>query len=149
MTRVRAVAPLGALLCLSAVASPQNNLANHVTIYRDTYGIPHVFGETDAATAFGFAYAQAEDNFWRIEDNYLRALGRRTRSPTRSVTNFVPSWPTSYSDFADTREGENVSAHSCRRPAIASARMDAANVAVENPHFIKPEATHRFSEPGR
>jgi len=27
---------------------------------------------------FGFAYAQAEDNFWRIEDNYIRAIGRRT-----------------------------------------------------------------------
>jgi acyl-homoserine lactone acylase PvdQ len=49
-----------------------------VTIYRDTYGIPHVFGETDANTVFGFAYAQAEDNFWRLEDNYIHALGRRT-----------------------------------------------------------------------
>ncbi|HKA58664.1 MAG TPA: penicillin acylase family protein [Gemmatimonadales bacterium] len=46
-------------------------------IYRDTYGIPHVFGETDAATMFGFAYVQAEDNFWRLEDNYIRALGRQ------------------------------------------------------------------------
>jgi penicillin amidase len=53
------------------------NLRNQVTIYRDTYGIPHVFGETDAATMFGFAYAQAEDNFWRIEENFIRALGRR------------------------------------------------------------------------
>src|SRR3954470_3169061 len=67
---------IAGLLCLGW-RSPQDNLADHVTIYRDTYGIPHVFGETDAATAFGFAYAQAEDNFWRIEDNYLRALGRR------------------------------------------------------------------------
>jgi acyl-homoserine lactone acylase PvdQ len=64
-------------LCLpwSLVAQ---DLRNQVTIYRDTYGIPHVFGETDAATMFGFAYAQAEDNFWRIEDNYIRSLGRRT-----------------------------------------------------------------------
>src|SRR5215211_6246574 len=77
MTLVRVIARLPALVCFASVASPQHNLANHVTIYRDTYGIPHVFGETDAATAFGFAYAQAEDNFWRIEDNYLRALGRR------------------------------------------------------------------------
>lgn len=55
----------------------QDALASRVTIYRDTYGIPHVFGETDAATMFGFAYAQAEDNFWRLEDNYIRALGRQ------------------------------------------------------------------------
>ena len=40
-------------------------LARDVTIYRDIYGVPHVFGRTDASTAFGFAYAQAEDNFWR------------------------------------------------------------------------------------
>jgi len=62
-------------LCIAQL-SAQTDLASRVTIYRDTYGIPHVFGETDAATMFGFAYAQAEDNFWRIEDNYIRALGR-------------------------------------------------------------------------
>jgi acyl-homoserine-lactone acylase len=51
-------------------------LARQVTIYRDTYGVPHVFGRTDAATVFGFAYAQAEDNFWRVEENFILALGR-------------------------------------------------------------------------
>jgi acyl-homoserine lactone acylase PvdQ len=53
-----------------------NPLARDVTIYRDTYGVPHVFGHTDASTVFGFAYAQAEDNFWRVEENYINALGR-------------------------------------------------------------------------
>jgi len=63
-----------ALLChVQATANP---LAKDVTIYRDTYGVPHVFGRTDAATAFGFAYAQAEDNFWRVEENFISALGR-------------------------------------------------------------------------
>jgi len=52
-------------------------LARQVTIYRDNYGVPHVFGKTDAATAFGFGYAQAEDNFARLEDNFIRATGRR------------------------------------------------------------------------
>src|SRR6185295_3737342 len=52
------------------------NLARSVTIYRDTYGVPHVFGRTDASTVFGFAYAQAEDNFWRVEENFISALGR-------------------------------------------------------------------------
>src|SRR6185369_12774885 len=65
---------LAALLCnVQAMANP---LANDVTIYRDTYGVPHVFGRTDAATVFGFAYAQAEDNFWRVEENFISALGR-------------------------------------------------------------------------
>jgi acyl-homoserine-lactone acylase len=51
-------------------------IARSVTIYRDEYGVPHVFGPTDASVVFGFAYAQAEDNFAQIEDNYIRALGR-------------------------------------------------------------------------
>src|SRR5262249_10871541 len=51
-------------------------LAQSVTIYRDTYGVPHIYGPTDASCAFGFIYAQAEDNFWQIEDSYIRALGR-------------------------------------------------------------------------
>jgi len=54
----------------------EESLARDVMIYRDVYGVPHVFGSTDASTVFGFAYAQAEDNFWRIEDNYLAAIGR-------------------------------------------------------------------------
>ena len=57
-------------------ATSHAKLARTVTIYRDTYGVPHVFGRTDAATAFGFAYAQSEDNFWRVEENFIHALGR-------------------------------------------------------------------------
>jgi acyl-homoserine-lactone acylase len=53
-----------------------DDLARDVSVYRDSYGIPHVFGRSDRAVVFGFAYAQAQDNFWRIEDNYVRAVGR-------------------------------------------------------------------------
>ncbi|HJQ25149.1 MAG TPA: penicillin acylase family protein [Blastocatellia bacterium] len=58
------------------VAPMAERLAGAVTIYRDSYGVPHIFGKTDASVVFGVAYAQAEDNFWQIEDVYLRALGR-------------------------------------------------------------------------
>lgn len=51
-------------------------LAASVTIHRDRFGVPHVFGPTDEACVFGYVYAQAEDYFWQVEDNYLRALGR-------------------------------------------------------------------------
>ena len=51
-------------------------MARSVTIYRDTYGVPHVFGRTDASVVFGLAYAQAEDNFAHLEDNFIRSLGR-------------------------------------------------------------------------
>jgi len=51
-------------------------LAERVTIYRDSYGMPHIDGEDDEATLFGFAYCQAEDYFWQIEESYVMGLGR-------------------------------------------------------------------------
>jgi acyl-homoserine-lactone acylase len=57
------------------LASWQARAAN-VTIKRDTWGIPHIYGKTDADTVFGTLYAQAEDDFNRIEVNYLNAMGR-------------------------------------------------------------------------
>jgi acyl-homoserine-lactone acylase len=50
--------------------------AQHVQIIRDNWGIPHVYGDTDADAVFGVLYAQAEDNFNRIEFNYINAMGR-------------------------------------------------------------------------
>ena len=50
--------------------------AANVTIIRDTWGIPHIYGKTDADTVFGMLYAQAEDDFNRVEMNYINAMGR-------------------------------------------------------------------------
>src|SRR6185369_17420294 len=60
----------------AVIFAQANYLARNVTIYRDTYGVPHIFGKSDASTAYGFAYAQAEDNFWRVEENFIFSLGR-------------------------------------------------------------------------
>jgi acyl-homoserine-lactone acylase len=49
--------------------------ASNVTIIRDDWGIPHIYAKTDADAIFGLIYAQAEDDFNRIEMNYLNALG--------------------------------------------------------------------------
>ncbi|MDI1241780.1 MAG: penicillin acylase family protein [bacterium] len=59
----------------SDLARWQQQAAN-VTITRDTWGIAHVKGKTDADAVFGAIYAQAEDDFNRIERNYLNSLGR-------------------------------------------------------------------------
>jgi acyl-homoserine-lactone acylase len=79
---IRALA-LGAamMLTVSAAALAENGdltqqWAKEVTIHRDTYGVPHVDAPTDLGAVFGFAYAQAEDYFWQIEDSYLQAIGR-------------------------------------------------------------------------
>ena len=53
-----------------------NKTAQRVTIMRDKWGIPHVFGKSDADAVFGLMYAQAEDDFNRIELNYINAMGR-------------------------------------------------------------------------
>jgi acyl-homoserine-lactone acylase len=50
--------------------------AERVTIIRDDWGIPHVYGETDADAVFGLMYAQAEDDFNRVETNFLNSQGR-------------------------------------------------------------------------
>src|SRR5229473_450832 len=50
--------------------------ARSVTIIRDDWGIAHVYGKTDADTVFGTVYAQAEDDFNRVETNYINAMGR-------------------------------------------------------------------------
>ncbi|HWU73360.1 MAG TPA: penicillin acylase family protein [Sphingomonas sp.] len=55
--------------------------AARVTITRDDWGIPHVRGQSDADAVFGLIYAQAEDDFSRIEANYLTALGRTAEAP--------------------------------------------------------------------
>jgi acyl-homoserine-lactone acylase len=50
--------------------------ARDVTITRDTWGIPHIHGKTDADAVFGLVYAQAEDDFNRVETNFINAMGR-------------------------------------------------------------------------
>ena len=50
--------------------------AKRVTILRDKWGIPHIYAKTDADAVFGMLYAQAEDDFKRIELNFINAMGR-------------------------------------------------------------------------
>lgn len=54
--------------------------AARITIVRDDWGIAHVHGKTDADAVFGMIYAQCEDDFNRVETNYLTALGRRAEA---------------------------------------------------------------------
>src|SRR5580698_5156921 len=50
--------------------------AQNVRIIRDDWGIAHVYGKTDADAVFGMEYAQSEDDFNRVEMNYINAMGR-------------------------------------------------------------------------
>jgi acyl-homoserine-lactone acylase len=70
----------GTMMAVAAGAAdaqpPAPPYADAVTIVRDDAGIAHIHGRSDADAVFGMIYAQAEDDFPRIERNYLVALGR-------------------------------------------------------------------------
>ena len=70
-------APLPAMAATQAAIAPAwQAQAQRVTITRDEWGIAHVHGKTDADAVFGMIYAQAEDDFNRVETNYIVNLGR-------------------------------------------------------------------------
>ncbi len=50
--------------------------AKGITITRDDWGIAHIYGKTDADAVFGMIYAQAEDDFNRVETNFINSMGR-------------------------------------------------------------------------
>ena len=68
----------------SADAERWQREARAVTITRDDWGIAHVRGKSDADAVFGVAYAQAEDDFNRVETNYINAMGG-SRKPKAKV----------------------------------------------------------------
>ena len=67
---------LWAQLFSSTEISKWEKQAKQVTIIRDNWGIPHIYGKTDADAVFGLLYAQCEDDFKRVEMNYIEKLGR-------------------------------------------------------------------------
>ena len=67
---------VAACAAAAATAAP-DPLASQVTIYRDHYGTPHIVGETEEATFFGYGYAQAEDHLEEMMIQYRDAQGRR------------------------------------------------------------------------
>ncbi len=70
-------------------ATPGEKSAHDVTIVRDNWGIAHVTGHTDADAVFGMTYAQAEDDFNRIETNYLTSLGRLAEAQPQGPNNII------------------------------------------------------------
>ena len=84
MRKFALILAVAAASCAQPASTPQSNSeteawqrqARNVTIIRDDWGIAHIHGKTDADAVFGMVYAQAEDDFNRVETNYLVSLGR-------------------------------------------------------------------------
>ncbi|MEL6843485.1 MAG: penicillin acylase family protein, partial [Bacteroidota bacterium] len=68
------------LACNTPTSNPDHKRweqhATNTTIIRDDFGVPHIYGKTDADAVFGLLYAQCEDDFPRVERNYTWAIGR-------------------------------------------------------------------------
>lgn len=82
---------LASILAAPALASDTPDLARWanaragVTITRDDFGIPHIKGKTDADAVFGMIHAQAEDDFGRVETNFINAMGRLAETEGESA----------------------------------------------------------------
>ena len=84
------VLALASVSCTSQAAADNDvaaweKRAQGITIVRDTWGIPHVYGKTDADAVFGVVYAQAEDDFNRVETNFINSHGAARRGRGRDA----------------------------------------------------------------
>jgi acyl-homoserine-lactone acylase len=80
LTVLYALSALGTVDACTGEAARWRQHAEDVRIVRDNWGIAHIYGKSDADAVFGMIYAQAEDDFARIERNYLNALGLSAQS---------------------------------------------------------------------
>ncbi|MEO8448460.1 MAG: penicillin acylase family protein [Gemmatimonadota bacterium] len=115
--------------------------AQRVTIIRDDHGIPHIHGKTDADAVFGLLYAQAEDDFNRVEMNYLNAMGRVAEAEGESAV------------YRDLRmklvaDPDSMKAQYATAPewlkTLMNAFADGLNFYLYNHPDVKPKVITRF-----
>ena len=115
--------------------------ARSVTIIRDDWGIAHVYGKTDADAVFGMEYAQAEDDFNRVETNYITSLGRLAEAEGESRI---------YQDlrmklFIDPRAlKEQYAASPAGLQKVMNAFADGLNYYLYTHPEVKPKVIRRF-----
>jgi acyl-homoserine-lactone acylase len=136
-----------ALVCsaLQAAGDPDSvrweKQARNVIIIRDDWGIAHVYGKTDADAVFGAIYAQAEDDFNRVETNYINSMGRLAEAEGESKI---------YQDlrmklFIDPAELKTLYAGSpAWLKALMNAWADGLNFYLAKHPNVKPRVIQRF-----
>ncbi|MDZ4714217.1 MAG: penicillin acylase family protein [Cytophagales bacterium] len=115
--------------------------AKQVTITRDVWGVPHIAGRTDADAVFGMMYTQCEDDFARVERNYLTATARRAEADGEA---FI------YHDlrmrlFLDSAKA--ISLYSTAPPwmkKVCQAFADGVNYYLHTHPNVKPKLLKRF-----
>jgi acyl-homoserine-lactone acylase len=141
----RIAAAASACFALQAAGDPDatrwEKQARDVTIIRDDWGIAHVYGKTDANAVFGAIYAQAEDDFNRVETNYLNSMGRLAEAEGESRI---------YQDlrmklFIDPAELKTLYAASpAWLKALMNAWADGLNFYLYRHPNLKPRVIQRF-----
>jgi acyl-homoserine-lactone acylase len=115
--------------------------AADTSIVRDDWGIAHIHGKTDADTVFGMIYAQAEDDFNRVETNYLNAMGRLAEAEGESAI------------YQDLRmklfiRPEELKTHYAASPAwlqkLMQAWADGLNFYLHSHPQVTPRVLHHF-----
>jgi acyl-homoserine-lactone acylase len=115
--------------------------AQRVTIIRDTWGVPHVYGKSDADAVFGLVYAQCEENFQKVEENTVELLGRMSEMKGK---NFL------YQDLQikliyDTAAAiEDYKASPAWFKKLLNAYADGINYFLYKHPEVKPAVVHRF-----
>ncbi len=115
--------------------------ANSVTVIRDNWGIPHVYAKTDAHAVFGLLYVQCEDDFQRVEMNYIEKLGRTAE---------VKGEPELYNDLLIRMiidSGDAIADYKASPPwlkKLLDAYADGINYYIYKHPAVKPALLRRF-----
>jgi acyl-homoserine-lactone acylase len=115
--------------------------AAQVVITRDDWGVAHVHGRTDADAVFGMIYAQAEDDFGRVEANYLTSLGRTAEAEGETAI-WADLRQRLYVDDADLKARYQQSPAWLKR--LMDAWADGLNYYLATHPQVKPRAISRF-----
>ena len=115
--------------------------ARNVTIIRDDWGIAHVYGKTDADVVFGMEYAQAEDDFNRVETNYINAMGRLAEAEGESKV-YQDLRMKLFIDPEDMKSNYEASPEWLK--SLMAAFADGLNYYLLKHPEVKPRVIHRF-----
>src|SRR6201997_4330380 len=115
--------------------------AARVKIVRDDWGIAHVYGKSDADAVFGMIYAQCEDDFNRVETNYLNAMGRLAEAEGEDKV-YQDLRMKMFIDPEDLRKEYAASPEWLRK--LMDAFADAANFYLAKHPDVKPRVIQHF-----
>jgi acyl-homoserine-lactone acylase len=115
--------------------------AANVKIVRDDWGIAHVYGKTDADAVFGMIYAQCEDDFNRVETNYLNAMGRLAEAEGEDKV-YQDLRMKMFIDPEDLKKDYAVSPEWLRK--LMNAFADGANFYLAKHPEVKPRVIQHF-----